>query len=75
MPIYEYECSKCRKAFEELSRSMSEDEKVSCPACGSQTVTRRQSVFSARQGSTTPSLPIGGGACGRCGDPNGPCGS
>lgn len=32
MPIFEYECQKCGKKFEELVRS--HEEEVRCPKCG-----------------------------------------
>lgn len=40
MPIYEFECSKCRAAFEELVRP---GETAPCPECGSREVKRRWS--------------------------------
>ena len=46
MPIYEYTCQSCEKAFEELVRSA--DQAVSCPECGSNKVQKRLSVFAAR---------------------------
>ena len=45
MPIYEYRCSACDHAFEELVRSA--DERVACPACASPKVKRLLSVFSS----------------------------
>lgn len=33
MPIFEYECKKCGRLFEELV--MSSCQEVACPACGS----------------------------------------
>jgi putative FmdB family regulatory protein len=40
VPIYEFECSKCGAAFEELVRA---GEAAPCPACGSEEVERRWS--------------------------------
>ncbi len=71
MPIYEFTCKACDHEFEELLRSMSGAQKVTCPSCGSKTPQRKLSVFAAQQGYTQPT-PSGG--CGRCGDVNGPCG-
>jgi len=33
MPIYEYQCPKCRETFEELRRSV-DDDVAPCPVCG-----------------------------------------
>ncbi len=37
MPVYEYECKKCRHRFE-LKRSFGEDGSANCPICGARTV-------------------------------------
>lgn len=74
MPIYEYACGHCGAEFEELVRTAAEEKQVACPRCGQRKATRRPSVFAARSAAAKPALPMGGGACGRCGDPNGPCG-
>lgn len=71
MPIYEYECGACGHSFEELIRAESDEKSLACPSCGARKNRRRPSVFSPHGASATP-LPRGG--CGRCGDPNGPCG-
>jgi putative FmdB family regulatory protein len=72
MPVYEYICSKCDQRFEHLVRSMNGEERVTCPECGGARVKRRLSVFAARHGSS-PEAVVPGGACRRCGDPDGPC--
>lgn len=71
MPLYEFVCSKCEKRFEELIRSQEEQNALRCPECGERRVTRVPSVFAAH-GALAPAPKAGG--CGRCGDPNGPCG-
>jgi putative FmdB family regulatory protein len=76
VPVYEYNCSSCQAAFEQLVRSMNGRQRVTCPECGSVKVARRLSMFAARQssgprGQSAPAPSTG--ACGRCGDPNGPC--
>jgi putative FmdB family regulatory protein len=71
MPIYEYQCLACEADFEELVRS-SEAAEIQCPRCKSQKVSRRLSVFAARDATTSSSLPASG-SCGRCGDPRGSC--
>ena len=35
MPIYEFECEKCKKQFEVVTLSLSEKPKAACPACKS----------------------------------------
>ncbi|MCK6457911.1 MAG: zinc ribbon domain-containing protein [Phycisphaerae bacterium] len=72
MPVFEYRCRKCGHDFEELVRRAGES--VPCPECGAKDVERRLSVFAARQGPAASAPAKIGGACGRCGDPNGPCG-
>ncbi|MBI5764879.1 MAG: zinc ribbon domain-containing protein [Planctomycetes bacterium] len=73
MPMFEFTCAECEHEFEELVRSRGSDLKIACPKCASKKVDRKFSVFSARANSTAPAMPSGSG-CGRCGDPNGPCG-
>lgn len=36
MAIYEYYCSKCRKAFEVMRPMSKADDPAACPKCGSQ---------------------------------------
>jgi len=50
MPIFEYECEKCGKKFEELV-SPSDQDNVTCPECGSRNVTKLFSPFSGGSGS------------------------
>ena len=45
MPIYEYDCKSCHAKFEKLVKSMSSDEKIDCPECGSKKTTRALSVL------------------------------
>jgi putative FmdB family regulatory protein len=42
VPIYEYACSRCGREFETLVRS---DSVPQCPACGSQELAKKLSVF------------------------------
>lgn len=48
MPVYEFDCGKCKKGFE-VVRSIHEYDasKVKCPKCGSKKVSRRWSRVSA----------------------------
>ncbi len=77
MPVYEYRCQSCKSDFELLELAGREVKKA-CPACGSQDILQKFSVFSARE-SSGPS-PFGGGNnggpagdCGRCGGMPGSC--
>jgi putative FmdB family regulatory protein len=64
MPIYEFECRECGKAFEKLVRISSEATEVQCPACGSQKLEEKISSFAAvSNGSTSKAAncaPTGG---------------
>lgn len=60
MPIYEYKCDKCEHRFEQLVKSMSGDNGVVCPECGSKKVAKQLSVFAARQGQTASAPPAPG---------------
>ena len=48
MPLYEYQCGKCRKRFEALLRT--DSQKAACPDCGSKKVERKYSVFAVNRG-------------------------
>ncbi len=48
MPLFEYQCKKCKKEFEELVRNS--DEKVCCPKCSSGKVHKKMSVFAHKSG-------------------------
>lgn len=67
MPIYEYKCDKCEHRFDQLVKSMSGDDGVVCPECGSKQVEKQLSVFAARQGQPAGSGPPAAG-CGSCGE-------
>ena len=74
MPLFEFHCPLCDKDFEELVRSADDASSVACPHCGKTGASRKLSVFAAH-GAATPTngASFSPGACGRCGDPNGPC--
>lgn len=78
MPVYEFQCQQCDRAFEELVRSADDAKSVQCPECGARKASRKLSVFAARSGAGNgrPGAANGSGGqgCGRCGDPAGPCG-
>jgi putative FmdB family regulatory protein len=46
MPIYEFRCKKCKKIFESLIFSPSEEKGLSCPKCGAKKAEKVMSVFS-----------------------------
>ena len=69
MPLYEYTCRACDHPFEVLVRNA---EPPMCPACHSQDLERRLSVFAAHSGGTPRTTASAPGPCGTCGDPRGP---
>ncbi len=69
MPIFEYECSDCKKKFEELVSGPAT--KPECPSCRSTNTKKLLSVFAAQVGSGKTEAPScargdfgGGGCCG-----------
>ncbi len=75
MPIYEYKCNGCGQQFENLVFNASEEKAVVCRTCASPDVTKLLSVFAAGvAGSSRTPLAAAPTGCGRCGDPQGPCG-
>jgi len=62
MPVYEYQCKKCRHKFE-LKQSFDDDPIVTCPKCGGKAKRVFSSVPIIFKGSgfyTTDSKPTGG---------------
>ena len=74
MPIFEYRCAACEHEFEELVRGGDDERALKCPSCGKGKAQRKLSVFASPATTATKSTPQAGG-CGRCGDPQGPCGT
>jgi len=64
MPIYEYDCLKCREAFEVLVRSSSQE--ISCPKCGAVEVTKQLSLFGMSGVEKPVTSTPGGGGCTSC---------
>lgn len=60
MPLYEYQCRKCSKHFEQLLRG---DDAPHCPDCQSVEVEKQLSVFAVN---TKASAPAPAGGCGNC---------
>jgi putative FmdB family regulatory protein len=47
MPMFEYECRKCRERFERFSHRRDEEQPVPCPRCGARRTERVVSTFAA----------------------------
>lgn len=63
MPIYEYQCEKCRRVLNFLVRNIAQHKPPACPKCGHAKMSRRMSLFSsasARKGSASASDAGGG---------------
>ena len=56
MPIYEYECRKCREEFESFRGLNENDEKVTCPVCGEKEVRKVMSRAYAKNFSSRGNL-------------------
>jgi putative FmdB family regulatory protein len=48
MPIFEFACNTCNRSFEELLRSASLVDQVTCPSCGSPQVRKKISTFASK---------------------------
>ena len=64
MPMYSYECKKCKHKFDFLV--MDEDSKPLCPECGSSQLDKLISGCNVggSKSSSVPSMGGGGGGCG-----------
>jgi putative FmdB family regulatory protein len=67
VPLYEYECRKCSRQFEELVLGKATPV---CPGCRSPEVERLLSIISVGRSDKASTAPVG--PCGTCGDPGGP---
>lgn len=47
MPMYEYRCGDCSAKFEQFQKTLTSGEKVACPRCESEKVTKLFSAFAA----------------------------
>ena len=61
MPIFEYNCSKCKHRFETIV--LSTREKIACPKCQSNAVQKQLSVFSSRTSARQAAASASGCAC------------
>jgi putative FmdB family regulatory protein len=48
MPLYEFQCTECDRAFEELVRTSTAIAEVKCPECGGDHVRRKVSTFASK---------------------------
>jgi len=55
MPIYEYECRKCKQRFEHLLKSV-RDAPAACPHCGGKKIEKVFSGFSVAIGRETAKM-------------------
>lgn len=67
MPLFEYVCRDCQRAFETLVTAA---RPPVCPGCQSQSLEKQLSVFAVSTKSSKSAAPMPG-ACGTCGDPRG----
>lgn len=61
MPMYEYRCRECGRAFEMLRRLSDSDSDVKCPSCDSKQVERQISACAVSFGSAAGGCAPGGG--------------
>ncbi len=73
MPVFEYRCGDCGTKYDHYHKSLSNQEEVKCPECGS---SNNKKLFSSFAPSVEASADFGGGcADGSCGLPTGGCAS
>jgi putative FmdB family regulatory protein len=64
MPIFEFVCEECKKAFEELVRSANATDGVICPSCGSRYVKKQISTFASKiSGASSTSFSPSSASC------------
>jgi len=73
MPLYEFTCAKCKKAFEELLHNYNISG-VKCPGCGSKNIKRKLSAFGVKSGGTKGSPEQTCAYRNSCGKPSCSCG-
>lgn len=59
MPVYEYYCTECGKAFEKFHKAGDEICRLKCPHCDTDDVKRVLSAFSSLCSSGDPSCNVG----------------
>jgi len=50
MPIYEYNCTKCKESFAVLKWITEEEEDTACPQCGAKELKRIRKMFDELKG-------------------------
>jgi putative FmdB family regulatory protein len=76
MPIYEYQCDKCKKQFEVVTLSLSEKPKAGCPKCKSKNTSKMMSrvgkgkYSSMGSGSSAGSSSSSSSSCSSCSSSN-----
>lgn len=53
MPVYEFECTKCKTVFEVMGGYSEREKEQTCPKCGSTEVRQAISLFSAKPPSSS----------------------
>ncbi len=66
MPIYEFACSECGHAFEELVFSLSKVDQVACPSCHSRQVRKKMSTFASKTSGDGASFSLNTGSASSC---------
>ncbi|HOT28598.1 MAG TPA: zinc ribbon domain-containing protein [Candidatus Ozemobacteraceae bacterium] len=70
MPIYEFYCSDCNKAFDVLCSMKTDLSTIACDTCHGKNVSKKVSSFATSGGTKTLDLGSGGGggghSCGSC---------
>jgi len=75
MPIYEFQCDKCKKQFEVVTLSLSEKPKIVCPKCKSKKASKLISKvgkqkYSWSRSAGSSSAGASGSGCSSCSSSN-----
>ncbi len=79
MPVFEYQCTDCQKAYDIFFKTREDASAVECPSCHSKNHRKKLSSFAPSMGQSSSSYD-GGCSTGTCGMPsfggcaNGLCG-
>jgi putative FmdB family regulatory protein len=66
MPIYNYECQKCRNRFELLVGVTASDGELRCPRCESEDIKKQPASFGVNVKSSSSACSTGSCATGTC---------
>ncbi|MEF3169345.1 MAG: zinc ribbon domain-containing protein [Deltaproteobacteria bacterium] len=64
MPIYEFECARCKQLFERFLFSHNDAGGVQCPRCGGEGIKKPSAFSSCGRGSTGGGPSVGSSSCG-----------